>query len=83
MYVLVLAAALLRLLALLPAGLPQAALHASALAWVLAFAFVPMAICALADSAAPATSWTLSGSTSRICRQQVQKICLNEITQCV
>ncbi|MBO1996999.1 hypothetical protein J4714_14305 [Staphylococcus epidermidis] len=81
MYVLVLAAALLRLLAL-PQGSPQAALHASALAWVLAFA-LPMAICALADSAAPATSWTLSGSTSRICRQQVQKICLNEITQCV
>ena len=49
MYVLVLAAALLRLLALLPAGLPQAALHASALAWVLAFAlylwrFVPLLI---------------------------------------
>ncbi|CUB01893.1 NnrS family protein [Comamonas thiooxydans] len=49
MYVLVLAAALLRLLALLPAGLPQAALHASALAWVLAFAlylwrFAPLLI---------------------------------------
>jgi uncharacterized protein involved in response to NO len=49
MYVLVLAAALLRLLALLPAGLPQDALHASALAWVLAFAlylwrFVPLLI---------------------------------------
>ena len=49
MYVLVLAAALLRLLALLPGVLPQAALHASALAWVLAFAlylwrFAPLLI---------------------------------------
>lgn len=49
MYVLVLAAALLRLLALLPVGLAQAALHASALAWVLAFAlylwrFAPLLI---------------------------------------
>jgi len=49
MYVLVLAAAVLRLLALLPAGPAQAALHASALAWGLAFAlylwrFVPLLI---------------------------------------
>ena len=49
MYVLVLAAAVLRLLALLPTELALAALHASALAWVLAFAlylwrFAPLLI---------------------------------------
>lgn len=49
MYVLVLAATALRLLALWPTGLAMTALHASALAWVLAFAlylwrFAPLLI---------------------------------------
>lgn len=56
-YGLVIAAAALRLLALLPSGLALAALHASASAWVLAFAlylwrFFPMLIRPRIDAAA-------------------------------
>lgn len=55
-YALVIAAAVLRLLALLPTGLSLAALHASALAWVLAFGlylwrFAPLLIRPRADRA--------------------------------
>ncbi len=57
-YVLVIAAAALRLLALLPSGLALGALHASTVCWVLAFVlylwrFFPMMIRPRIDAAAP------------------------------
>ena len=60
-----------------PAGLLKPR-HASALHGVLAFAGRNWRFVALADSAAPAASWTLSGSAHQdMSPARVQKICLN------